>query len=366
MGLFGQKTKSVVGIDVSGSSVKAVELRGVSGRPQLVTYGFVDQTTEIVKSDAASAQVEAVRLIREVIKRARIVTTKAVAALPSFSVFSSVISLPEMSKKDLVSAVRWEAKKFVPMPLEEMILDWEVVEDRIKKKSVSEQKTEESKEPAPVTHRKDIRILLTAAPKALVERYVTIFKQAELQLIGLETEAFALERSLVGNDPSPVMVVDIGSRVTSIMIFQESIPILTRSIDMGGESITETIMKALNVDASRAEQFKRDFGLSMGQGSNEKIPKTIEFVTNSIINEIRYVLNIFRSQSEKPLDKIILSGGSAFLVSLPEYVSKVFQVKVFIGDPWARVSYPVDLKSVLQEIGPRLSVSIGLAMRDIV
>ncbi len=267
-----------------------------------------------------------------------------------------------MSKKDLMSAVRWEAKKFVPMPLEEMILDWEIVNEVQKRKEPLVKETETK----PEEHtRKDIRILLTAAPKALVERYVSIFKQAELQLVGLETEGFALERAMVGNDPSPVMVIDIGSRVTSIMIFKESIPILTRSIDVGGDSITETIMKTLNVDMERAEQFKRDFGLALGAEGGEKIPKTIEFVTSAIINEIRYVLNIFRSQTDMPLEKIVLSGGSAFLVNLPQYLNSIFQVKVFVGDPWARVSYPVDLKSVLQEIGPRLSVAIGLAMREI-
>ncbi len=362
MALFGKKIQNAVGIDLSGSSVKAVELRNEAGRPQLVTYGFIESAADIIKSDAAQAQGDAVKLLQEVMKKARVSTTRVVSALPSFSVFSSIISLPEMSKKDLMSAVRWEAKKFVPMPLEEMILDWEVVQEPVKKKPAADDK---DKEVAGTAGRKDIRVLLTAAPKVLVERYVNIFKQAELQLVGLETEAFALERALIGNDPSPVMIVDIGSKVTSIMIFKESIPILTRSIDVGGNSITETIMRTLNVDADRAEQFKRDFGLTMGGQGNEKIPKTIEFVTSSIINEIRYVLNIFRNQTDAPLEKIILAGGSAFLVNLPQYLNSIFQVKVFVGDPWGHISYPVDLRSVLQELGPRLSVAIGLAMREI-
>ncbi|MFA6909339.1 MAG: type IV pilus assembly protein PilM [Patescibacteria group bacterium] len=361
MALFGKKKQNVVGIDFSGSSVKAVELHSEGGRPQLVTYGFVEQSTDVVKSDAAASQSQAVQLISEVVKKARIMTKRVVAALPSFSVFSSIISLPEMSKKDLMSAVRWEAKKFVPMPLEEMILDWEIVPEQLQTAKEGGDTLNQAQ-----AGKKNIRVLLTAAPKALVERYVSIFKSAELQLVGLETESFALERALVGNDPSPVMVVDIGSRVTSIMIYKNSIPMLTRSIDVGGESMTETIMRTLNVDAQRAEQFKRDFGLSMGTSGTEKIPKTIEFVTSSIINEIRYVLNIFRSQSDKPLEKIILTGGSAFLVNLPQYLNSIFQVKVFVGDPWARISYPIDLRSVLQELGPRLSVAIGLAMRDIV
>lgn len=364
MALFGKKSVSAAGIDISGSSVKAVELRNDGGRPQLVTYAYIEKSADIIKSDSPQAQAEMVQLLREVVKKARIGTQRAISALPSFSVFSSIISLPEMSRKDLVSAVRWEAKKFVPMPLEEMILDWEVVDESRKGRPGDQGKPKPEEEEH--LGRKDIRILLTAAPKVLVDRYVSIFKQAQLQLIGLETEAFALERSLVGNDPSPVMVIDMGTHATSIMIFKESIPILSRSIDIGGDNITDAIMKSLNVDRERAEQFKRDFGLSMMQAGSEKIPAAIEHISSTIVNEVRYVLNIFRNQSEMPIEKIVLSGGSAFLVNLPEYLNSVFQVKVFVGDPWSRVSFPVDLKSALQELGPRFAVAIGLSLREIV
>lgn len=365
MALFGNKNQSYLGIDLGGSSIKAVELKNFNGRPQLMTYGFVELQTSVIKSNNPDDRDMIVSAIREIMKKANVTTKKVVTGLPSFTVFSSIISLPLMSKKDLMSAVKWEAKKFIPMPVDEMILDWEVIKemsavmpDNDKKKPGEEVEDDGKK--------KDLKILLTAAPKNLVQRYVEIFKAAELELVSLETQAFALERSLIGRDKAPIMVVDIGATASDIMVFIDGIPLVTRSIDVGGNSITKTIARAMNVTEDRAEQFKRDFGLTSLNMGASRVPKTIEFVISTIVNEIKYVLNLYQNQGNaRPIEKIILCGGSSFLVSLPDYLQKIFNIKVFIGDPWARVMYPVELKPVWEEIGPRFAVSVGFAMRQI-
>ncbi|PIS42023.1 MAG: hypothetical protein COT24_05705 [Candidatus Kerfeldbacteria bacterium CG08_land_8_20_14_0_20_40_16] len=360
MGLF-NSNKNYLGVDLGTSSIKVVELGSEKGKPRLVTYGFSEQSTDIIKSDSQEVQKKIVSTLRSIIKKAKATTIKTVAALPSFAVFSSIISLPTMSKKDLIAAVRWEAKKFVPMPLEEMILDWKILNEENKdkgndrkEKNISDKKT------------KNYKILLTAAPKNLVQRYVEIFKKADLQLVSLETEAFALERSLIGNDKSAIMIVDIGAIACDISIIADGIPILNRSIDIGGNTITKAIANSLNINLERAEQFKRDFGIAPGSSTQGQIPRTIEFIISSIINEIKYVLNLYQNQGEKEIEKIVLAGGSSFLPNLTNYLEKILNLKVFIGDPWARIIYPIDLKPVLQELGPRFAVAIGLAMREIV
>lgn len=241
------------------------------------------------------------------------------------------------------------------MPIDDLVLDWKLLKDQSTSPGAGERTP------------KNLRVLITAAPKTLVQRYNVLFKGAGLQIVALDTEAFALERSLIGTDPASVMIVDIGSGATDIAILVDGIPIVNRSISVGGDTITDTIAKNLNVDRVRAEQFKRDFGLSMGADNTVKVPKTIEFVIGSIINEIRFVLNnLYRAQNPNPVEKIILSGGSSFLLNLPAYLEKTLSMKTFIGDPWARMIYPIDLKPLLQEIGPRFAVAIGLAMRELV
>ncbi|MBT6691148.1 pilus assembly protein PilM [Candidatus Parcubacteria bacterium] len=374
MKLFASST-SYLGIDIGTASIKMVELENYKNQARLKTYGYADISTNVLGGAIDKNNQLIADYINTIARKSNIQTRQVVAALPTFSVFNFIINLPPMPKKDLTSAIKWEAKKFIPVPIEEMILDWKIlnkkkVKDAPKKEEKPEEATQEKKGES---HKEEIvrakgtdrnyRILLTAAPKNLVARYIDIFKRAKFNLLSLETEAFALSRSLIGNDLSTVMIVDIGSTTADICLIEEGVPILNKGIDTGGEFITKTIMNSLNVNKDRAEQFKRDFGLS--EASNKKIPDVIQQSLNSIISEIKYVFELYQRQGDAKIDKIILTGGSAFLPNLPKYLSDLLSLPVVIGDPWDRIIYPLDLKPVLQEIGPRMATSIGLAMRDI-
>jgi type IV pilus assembly protein PilM len=369
--------QAFIGIDIGGASLKIVELKNEKGRPKLQTYGYIEKPSPVLKVDSTESKQKIVETLKKVLDKAKVSTNQVVAALPSYTVFSSVITLPEMKPKELDAAVHWEAKKIVPMPLEKMVLSYDELTNYDDHEHIPSQNIQGGN--AGVDASADARlaqlksspkkykkILLTAAPADLVSHYVELFKMAGLNLVKLETEAFALERALVGHDRAPVMIVDVGATTTSISVVVASVPVVNRSIDLGGQTITKTIASSLNVDIDRAEQFKRDFGLiSSGVGGNQ-IPKRIEFMVSSVVNEINYVLNLYHNQSPAHIEKIILTGGSAWLPNLPNYLAQVLNTKVLIGDPWARVMYPVELKPVLTEIGPRLSIAVGLAMREIV
>ncbi len=372
---------SYLGVDFDTSSVKVVELKNEGGRPRLVTYGYFDKEIEKTKiSRDQQDLVQVAELISQVCRQAKITTNKVISALPAYSVFSSILNLPAMSKKELQSAVEWEAKKVIPLPIEEMILDWKILEefsgDQIveeteeKEGGFEENQTNDFKERnfskiSPAKKGKNIKILLTAAPKDLVKKYINIFKAAGLNLLSLDTESFALTRSLVGNDKSALMIVDFGSVVTNVSVVVNGISILNRSIDVGGLTISKAIANSLNVSLARAEQFKYDIGVNFEKAGQGNIPQTIEATLRPIIDEIKYSLNLYKNQGQKNVEKIILTGGSSLLLNLPEYLAQSLDLKVYRGDPWARVIYPEELKPVLDEIGPRFSVVVGLAMRDI-
>jgi len=381
MPLF-SSSQNYLGIDFDANSVKMVELKNEDGRPRLITYGYIDKELDKVVPEGVKGDHEEIaKMIKHVCRQAKVTTTKVITALPAFSVFSSILNLPAMSKKDLVSAVKWEAKKVIPLPIDEMILDWKVLEDfsgdqLADKKNQEElgngngQTGDDSQKKrflriTPKVKKQNTKILLTAAPKDLVKRYMDIFKAAGLSLLSLDTESFALIRSLVGNDKTALMIVDVGSVVTNISVVVNGIPILNRSIDVGGLTISKAIANSLNVNLSRAEQFKYDIGMSPERKGQGSVPKTIETTLTPIVDELRYSLNLYKNQGQKNIEKIILTGGSSLLLNLPEYLSNLIGLRVFLGDPWARVIYPEELKPVLDEIGPRYSVAIGLAMRDI-
>ena len=130
---------------------------------------------------------------------------------------------------------------------------------------------------------------------------------------------------------------------------------------MGGVTLTRALANALKIDFRRAEQFKRDIGLS----DESKIPAIIEQAFKPVVDEINYSLNLYQSQTGRLIEKIILSGGSAYLNNLSNYLSNILKVKVLIGDPWARIAYPAALRPALEEIAPRFAVAVGLALRQL-
>lgn len=386
MALFGNKNKqgeSYLGIDIGNSALKMVELRDVNKRPTLITYGYVEQANEILRSNSKKAKDDIVRAIRDVRQQSKAQSTKVIASLPSYTVFMSIIHLPQMGKKELIEAVQWEAKKFVPMPIEEMILDWKILDDEFHTSFAANDPTggqfvstpdaavAGGDTPARIKSKRQkyLKILLTAAPKDLVQRYIDIFKRADLQLVGLETESFAAERALLGKDPAPIMMIDMGAVATTISVVVDGVPVINRSIDVAGNTITKSIGKALHLDLETAEQFKRDFGMGDGteaEQGNPQVPKQVQYLLTSVVNEIKYVLNLYQTQTSGPIEKIVLTGGSAWLPHMPQYISNYTGAKVYIGDPWSSVLYPDELRPVLHTIGPRMSVAVGLAMRQIV
>jgi len=347
--------KSYLVVDLGATSIKVVEFQAEDGRPRLLTYGYTEQPPVPQGEELTDNPERAADLIKQICAKAKTVSRSAIAALPVASVFSSIINVPATLKKDLTSAVSWEAKKVIPLPLEEMILDWKVIE-------------EESALPASEAEKsqKFVRVLLTAAPKKLVKKYLDIFKMAGLNLLSLETEAFALIRSLVGVDKSTILIVDIGAASTNIFIVDAGLPVLNRSIDLGGATLTHDISVNLGVSLDEAEQLKYNIGLASQEG--EGVPRVIESSVALLINEIRYCINLFQSQGEtrtKKIEKINLTGGGAALPDLDKYLESKLAARTYIGDPWARVIYPEELRPVLDEIGPKFAIAIGLAMREI-
>ncbi len=353
MGLF-SKQKSFVGFDLGTGSIKLVEVKSEDKIPKLATYGWIDQSSDLIKSDAAANTKLLADSLKQLWTTAHCSSRKCISALPSFSVFSYLISLPPMPDKDIDAAVKWEAKKVVPMPIEEVTLDWKIVD----------------KGTAPGTGDKsgvvqNIKVLLTVAPRAIVQRYLSIFTQAGLELVSLETESFALARSLIGYEPTVAMLIDLGMNITDIVVVDNGIPTVNRSVDVGGSTITKAISNAMNIDMKRAEQFKRDVGFAQNIQAGG-VMKVIQQTFAPIVNEIQYSRQTYQEQRQRQIEKVVLSGGTAWLPGLTTYLESVLQLKVLIGDPWSHISYPQELAPALRDIGPSMAVSIGLALREFV
>ena len=346
MGLFSKSDNSYLGVDIGDSSLKMVELQKKGKKIYLTNYAFSENVSDIkfTKIDDSAYLAKAINKVRA---EAKIKAKKVTASLPTFAVFSSIITLTGVDKKNLTEAVLEEAKKVIPLPLEEMKIDFKVVPE------VNENKN---------NIKSSIRVFLTCSPRKIVRKYIDIFHQADLDLSYLETETFSLVRSLIGNDKSTIMIVEIGANSTDISVVRESIPVLNRSLEVCGSTITKAIMEKLSLTAAQAEQFKIDLSAS------EKVTETPSIILKTIgpiISEIKYMLDFYNMSNTGQIEKIVLSGGSSLLPNLASYLSSKLNIQVIIGDPFNRIVYSQELKPIIHEVGPSLAVAVGLALRDI-
>ncbi|PIR04188.1 MAG: hypothetical protein COV59_03320 [Candidatus Magasanikbacteria bacterium CG11_big_fil_rev_8_21_14_0_20_39_34] len=389
--MFGKnKSDSFLGVDIGAGGIKLVELKKTKGRPQLWTYGLADADLDVhlhgVHHDELAeepmpeihqiaprmrpemekeepkkqkstkfahfeddARVEKYgAILKQLLKEAKVTSSYATASLPVSYIFHALVTLPKVDEKELNHHIRAKIKKMLPNEIDDMQIVFQKVPDI------------DGRDP------KFFKYLVTAAPKQLVAFYTAIFEKAGLQLQELETEAFALARALVGLDKSTSMIVDIGAERTNFFIVDQGLPMTHRSIQMGGQSIDTILAAHLGVDQKLAQQIKLD----ISDQEKMNVPDSLFHpVIDPIIKEIEYSFNLFLKQNgneEKKPEKIILTGGSAVFPLFKDFIEQRFPMRVFVGDPWARVVYQQGLKSVLDTIGPRMGVTIGLAMRNIV
>lgn len=360
MGLFGgSKAKSFLGVDIGARGIKVVEIGSEKSRPTLLTYGYTEERIgEIVASPFDDVRSTGA-VLADLCKQSGVKTTSAMAALPISSIFSAIVAVPrKKDEKEIKPLIDAQVAKLAPLPLAEMITYSTFIDPLRAPVAV--------KGAPPLPKGPDyVRVLVTGAAKSLVQKYIELFRVAKLNLQAIDTESFALIRALVGKDRGAIMIVDIGSTRSSITIAEKGIPFLSRSINAGGATLTRTLMEQTKVSEGEAEQMKLDLG---NAGSVGTMPPMLASALAPIVHEMQFALQLYGRMELteiKRVEKIILTGGSAHLPALPEYLASQLNINCYRGDPWARVATPPPLRPVLDEIGPRMSVAIGLAMRDI-
>ncbi|MBX4186925.1 MAG: type IV pilus assembly protein PilM [Candidatus Doudnabacteria bacterium] len=338
------KPKSQLGVDIGSSNIKIAQLRPKDNQFVLETYGMVNVSYQIGNKDPNSVKNTA-DLLKKLLEKAGVTTNKIVASLPNNSVFTSVIEMPKMPDSELKTAVEFEAKKYVPLPLQEVALSWSVIGD---KKAKPEGNMTEAR----------VKVLLTAVPTTVIDNYLQVFKLAGLEAEALEIEALALIRSLIGEDLKNNILIDIGAKSTSVNLVDSGYLRLSKNLNVGGDTITASLAQSLSVNFARAEQFKKDFGLS---STATQIPQVMRPILDVIKNEAGQLISLFESRGQQ-IDKIILSGGGSKLPSLREYLITLGK-PVIAANPWARVLFPEKLKPIIEPLGLNLAVAMGLAMR---
>ncbi|MGE5393015.1 MAG: type IV pilus assembly protein PilM [Candidatus Saccharibacteria bacterium] len=353
--LFGSKPKSHLGVDIGTSNIKIVQLRPQGEEFILETYGIANVAFQIASKDSAQAVAQTAEILRNLLKKAGANTDKIAASLPNSVVFTSVIELPKIPEEEMKAAIEFEAKKYVPLPLEEVSLTWSLIQEKRQKVNLDTNLGSVGKTPDNSKN----KILLTAVPTVVVENYKKVFEMAGLEPYALEIEAISLIRSLVNEDDKTVIMVDMGAKNTSINLVDDGYLRFSKNLTVGGDTVTNSIAQSLSVNFMRAEQFKKDFGLSP-QG--QQIPQVMRPVLDIIKNEAVQLISLFESKGNR-VDQILLSGAGAKLPGLPDFFGSLGK-PVLLANPWAKIAYPAELRQVIEPLGLNLAVAAGLAMRS--
>ncbi len=344
------KPENYLGVDIGSYGIKLVEAQKKNKRVYLYTYAY--STKNLASGGDSFLDIDvAANLLKEMCQKSKTVSKLALASLPASTVYNFLITIPNLRKDEEKEFIRRQAQKFLPVPLEEVQLDWRIIQ----KKDQSADKKQNNK----VGGRE---VLFYAAPKKIIASYTEIFKKAGLTLLSLESETFALISALIGKDPSPILLIDFGAAQTDFIFVEYGVPILFHSINLGGQSFTEVIARTMGVAAQEAEQIKHDLK------SEPAFPVIFEPLLKPIEEAVHYINELYAKQKEDSTarpEKIILTGGSSLLPHLDTRLSNLFNIKVYLGDPWARVIYDDSLKPTLDAIGPRFAVTLGLALKKI-
>lgn len=351
-------SKNIVGVDIGTFSIKIVEVSSCKRKYTINNYGEILAASiggysfrAFDKSSLILSVAQIASAIKATLEKAEIRTKKAIFSLPDFSTFFTNFSLPPMSTKELTQAVEFEAKRYVPIPLKDLILDWKIVNEG--RDNNGDEKVD---------------IVLVAVPKTIVEQYKEIALRSGLDLVSLETEMFGLVR-LFGDKSEPVAVLDIGAQSTTVNIVDNEILKYSYSFDLAGNQLTEELSKTLDINKAEAEENKMKYGISKVEAQKNPQGKETRDVLihyiDRIISETVTVFNNFERGNDRKIGKVFLVGGTALLPGLLEYLEEKIGKQIEIGNPFNQVTYPPLLKNTLEYKGPIFSVSLGIAIKGL-
>ncbi|OGG76662.1 hypothetical protein A3B35_03965 [Candidatus Kaiserbacteria bacterium RIFCSPLOWO2_01_FULL_54_24] len=359
---------SVLGIDIGASSAKIVQLRPKGGSAILETYGEIALGPyggqPIGKAVKLSPEKTSEAII-DLMKEANVTARSGGISIPFSSSLISVLELPKVEQEALKRMVPIEARKYIPIPVSEVSLDWFVIpEDDSEKSAFDRVSTPAAPARAPMQE-----VLLVAIHNDTISAYQTIAKTAGIQVEFYEIEIFSAVRSSLSHGIAPILVVDLGAATTKMYIVERGVVRLTHLVTSGGQHMTENLARSLTWEFEKAERVKRERGLNdsaaYSTDENDRIKTAMLSTLSRLFSEVNRVLLSYGQRYNKSVSHVVLAGGGASLPGLAVYAKEALNADVTIADPFARTEAPAFLGDVLRQIGPGFSVSVGLVLRKL-
>jgi len=324
-----------VGVDFGTHSVKAVELKDIATpTPKLVNFGSQTTPKGVINSEEKKDQKELADVLKRLYDDSKIKNRSIVVALPEFSVFTRFLEFPGVKKEELKDAVFYEAKQYIPVPIEEVRMSYVPI-------GFNEAKN------AP-------RVLLVAAPLKIIDTYINIADFAGMDIVAIETESVALGRAMYrATKQQHVVMLDFGANSTDMSIMLDGYLVFSQSISIGSDSLTQAIINKFNFEYQQAEEYKRNYGVT---------PNVLEDKIRDVVSR---GIEFYKNKTLAPAPpNYLLTGDGALLPGLADYISEALHVNASIANPWMNISIDEKFKDIISKSGPSYSVAIGLALKD--
>lgn len=363
--LFQKKNASVIGIDIGSSAIKVVQIRKKGGKAVLETYGALALGPYAGVSVGKATNLPSEKLVtalNDIIKEAKITTNRGGIAIPFSSSLMSVIEMPEVSQKQLETMVPLEARKYIPVPISEVSLDWSIIpKDKLK---TDHAPSLEENEKAKAQRVGKVEVLVVAIHNDTIAEYQDIVKKANLDANFFEIEIFSTMRSVLDQSPEPIMILDIGAASTKLYIVERGGIRVSHTINRGSQDITSAISASLGVSVEQAEIMKRTIGYASGaSGEGKDVSSLVSLTLDFIFSEARRVMFTYQQKYQKNISKVVLVGGGAAMKGVGEIAKNNLQTEVVTGDPFSKIEAPAFLVDVLRNNGPEFAVALGIALR---
>lgn len=353
---FFKKESSVLGVDIGSSAIKVVQIKKKHGRAVLETYGelALGPYAGIEVGRAASVPADKIiEAIKDILKESKTTTTQCGVALPLSSSLISFISIPPVPEKQMADVIAIEARKYIPVPLNEVLLDWSVI---------PKEDAYVTEEDSTKTEKQGSDVLVVAIHNQYISDYQSIMAGSGLQPSFYEIEIFSSIRAVVDQGVSTVMIVDMGARSTKLYIVERGILRASHIINKGGQDITLALSKAMSITISEAETLKRTHGLKGGPEFKE-LNEIITVNLDYIFYETNATLLNYQKKFSKNVSKVMLTGGGVLLKGFTDLAKISFQTNVIYADPFGKLETPAFLAEEFLQAGPEFAVAIGVALR---
>jgi type IV pilus assembly protein PilM len=348
-----RKPRSVVGLDIGSSAVKAVELKSAGKGYRVVAIGHEPVPTDSIVDGAiidAGAVADAIRRVFDGKKGFK--TKDVCASLSGNAVIVKKITLPVMTPTELDDSIAWEAEQYIPFDIQDVNLDYQILDQGTGPDSNG-----------------SMEVLLVAAKKEKISDYTSVISQAGRTPVVVDVDAFALQNAYEANfglDPREVVVLmNAGASAININILQGDQSVFTRDISMGGNAYTEAVQKELNLPFESAEQVKK--GIPVDGATFEEVRPMLHAVTDNVLLEVQKTFDFFKATvSSEQIDRIVLSGGASRVDGFSDMLLDRFGVPVEDFNPFSAIAWDAKkLSGDPLEVAPTAAVAVGLALRRV-